>query len=63
MIFVNKNWHVDSRVGCYHFDFVNACKVEFELSEEFDVEFEGEVEQKELLDHCDFWIWFIICYF
>jgi hypothetical protein len=54
MIFVNKNWHVDSRVGCYHFDFVNACKVEFELSEEFDVEFEGEVEQKKLLDHCDF---------
>jgi len=55
MIFVNKNWHVDLRVGCYqHFDFLNACKVEFELFEEFDVKFEGEVEQEKLLDHCDF---------
>jgi hypothetical protein len=41
MIFVNKNWPIDLRVGCYQpFDFVNMCKAKSKLLEEF----EGEVE-------------------
>jgi len=40
MIFINKNWLVDPRVGHFQpFNFVDACKVEFELSKELDVEF------------------------
>jgi hypothetical protein len=55
MIFINKNWLMDPRVGHFQpFNFVDACKVEFELSKKFDVEFEEEVAWEEFANLCDF---------
>jgi hypothetical protein len=55
MIFVNKNWLVDPRVGCFQpSNFVSARKAKFALSQKFYAKFENEVEWEEFQDLCDF---------
>jgi hypothetical protein len=55
MIFVNKNWPIDPRVGCFKpFNLVGACKVKSDLTKELDAKFEEGVEQEEFLNLCDF---------
>jgi hypothetical protein len=48
MIFLNKNWPFDLRIGYLKpFDLANACEAKLTLIEKLDAKFEDEVEQEE----------------
>jgi hypothetical protein len=54
MIFVNKSWHADPRVGCSQpFDSVSACKAKTLLSKKLDAKFKRELERKKSPNRCD----------
>jgi hypothetical protein len=48
LIFVNKNWPFNPRVGCLNFlKFAFTCKVKSNLMKKLDVKYEHEVECEE----------------
>jgi hypothetical protein len=54
VIFVNKNWSLNPRIGCSKpKDFTTICEEEFELINEIDVGFKDDLEHKEFMDLCD----------
>ncbi len=51
LIFVNKNWPYDPRVGCFNFfDFAYVCEAQLDLIKDLDVEFTNEVQREEFLE-------------